>query len=203
MRHRTMSVVIVIAAGSLIGFPPLLGFWGKLLLLIAGVKAGHLPLVVIAVINSAISAWYYLRLAGLPVLAMPGPQAETIVKRPVVWPRVAAVLTGLAVLIVPIFVERLVPDRDMTAATPERPPTPDLTLGAPPDEEPYGTHSERSESCVGLSQVCTHESAGCASLPVRATPTPVSRLRFLRPCRLESRCAGARTPSRRPPPRAA
>ncbi|MHC4965796.1 MAG: NADH-quinone oxidoreductase subunit N [Planctomycetota bacterium] len=136
LRHRTMSVVIVIAAGSLIGFPPLLGFWGKLLLLIAGVKAGHLPLVVIAVINSAISAWYYLRLAGLPILAMPGPQAETIVKRPVVWPRVAAVLTGLAVLIVPIFVERLVPDRDMTAATPERPPTPDLTLGAPPDEEP-------------------------------------------------------------------
>ncbi|MHC4774988.1 MAG: NADH-quinone oxidoreductase subunit N [Planctomycetota bacterium] len=136
LRHRTMSVVIAIAAGSLIGFPPLLGFWGKLLLLIAGVKAGHLPLVVIAVINSAISAWYYLRLAGLPILAMPGPQAETIVKRPVVWPRVAAVLTGLAVLIVPIFVERLVPDRDMTAATPERPPTPDLTLGAPPDEEP-------------------------------------------------------------------
>ena len=134
LRHPVMSAVIAVAAMSLIGFPPLLGFWGKLLLLIAGVQAGHLPLVVIAVLNSAISAWYYLRLAGLPVLAMPGPQAETIEKRPTVWPRVAAVLTALALLVVPVFVERLLPDRDMTAGTVERPPIPDLTLGAPDDE---------------------------------------------------------------------
>jgi NADH-quinone oxidoreductase subunit N len=133
-RHPTMSAVIAIAAVSLIGFPPLLGFWGKLLLLIAGVKAGHLPLVVIAVINSAISAWYYLRLAGLPVLAMPGPQAETIEKRPVAWPRLAAVLTGLALLVVPVFVERLMPDRDMTAPAAE---SSDQTLAesVPPDDD--------------------------------------------------------------------
>ncbi|MHC4141458.1 MAG: NADH-quinone oxidoreductase subunit N [Planctomycetota bacterium] len=135
LRHPMMSAVIAIAAMSLIGFPPLLGFWGKLMLLVAGVRAGHLPLVVIAVLNSAISAWYYLRLVGLPVLAMPGPQAETIEKRPTVWPRVAAVLTALAVLLVPFFVEPLLPDRDMTAGTVERPPIPDLTLGAP-NEEP-------------------------------------------------------------------
>jgi NADH-quinone oxidoreductase subunit N len=130
-RHRTLSVVIAVAAVSLIGFPPLLGFWGKLLLLVAGVKAGHLPLVVIAVINSAVSAWYYLRLAGLPVLAMPGPQAEAISKRPVVWPRVAAVLTGVAVLIGPFFVEPLLPDGDMTAAVgvDERPLVPDVEIG--------------------------------------------------------------------------
>jgi NADH-quinone oxidoreductase subunit N len=128
LRHPMMSAVIAIAAMSLIGFPPLLGFWGKLMLLVAGVRAGHLPLVVIAVLNSAISAC-------LPVLAMPGPQAETIEKRPTVWPRVAAVLTALAVLLVPFFVEPLLPDRDMTAGTVERPPIPDLTLGAP-NEEP-------------------------------------------------------------------
>ncbi|MHC4429137.1 MAG: hypothetical protein ACYS0D_11145 [Planctomycetota bacterium] len=51
------------AALSLIGFPPLLGFAGKLSLFIAGVEAGRLPLVVIAAVNSAISAFYYLRLS--------------------------------------------------------------------------------------------------------------------------------------------
>ena len=56
-----------------------------------------------------------------------------IEKRPTVWPRVAAVLTALALLVVPLFVERLLPDRDMTAGTVERPPIPDLTLGAPDD----------------------------------------------------------------------
>ena len=76
-------------------------------------------------------------MAGLPILTMPGPQAETIEKRPVVWPRLAAVLTGLALVVVPIFVERLMPDRDMTAPMAQRPATPDLTLAdsAPSDDD--------------------------------------------------------------------
>jgi NADH-quinone oxidoreductase subunit N len=126
-RHPTLSVVMAVSAVSLIGFPPLLGFWGKLLLLIGGVQAGHLPLVVIAVINSAISAWYYLRLVGLPILAMPSPQAETIVRRPVALPRLAAVLTALGVLLIPFFVKLLVPDRDLTAGAADRPPVAELT----------------------------------------------------------------------------
>ena len=67
-RHPAMAWAIAICAGSLLGFPPLLGFIGKLYLFVAGVDAGQIALVVIAAINSAISAWYYLRIAGLPVL---------------------------------------------------------------------------------------------------------------------------------------
>jgi NADH-quinone oxidoreductase subunit N len=46
---------------SLGGFPPLIGFWGKLWLFIAGVSAGWTWLVVIAVLTSVVSIYYYLR----------------------------------------------------------------------------------------------------------------------------------------------
>ncbi len=47
---------------SLAGIPPTAGFFGKLFVFSAAVKAGYIWLVVIAVMNSVISAFYYLRL---------------------------------------------------------------------------------------------------------------------------------------------
>jgi NADH-quinone oxidoreductase subunit N len=102
-RHPAMAVVMALSAGSLLGVPPLLGFIGKLYLFIAGVEAGHLPLVVIAGLNSAISAWYYLRLVGLPILYKPTAQSETIVRAPAMWPRIAGVITSAAVVLLPIW----------------------------------------------------------------------------------------------------
>ncbi|MCP3905131.1 MAG: hypothetical protein GY715_16015 [Planctomycetes bacterium] len=104
-RHPVMAWAMAICAGSLLGFPPLLGFIGKLMLLIAGVNADQIVIVVVAVINSAISAWYYLRLVGLPILAKPSARGETIVRSPATWRRVAAVICALAqlVLILPFF----------------------------------------------------------------------------------------------------
>jgi len=49
---------------SLGGFPPLVGFWGKLLLFIAGVQSGWTWLVVIAVLTSVMSIYYYLRVVS-------------------------------------------------------------------------------------------------------------------------------------------
>ncbi|MHC5004213.1 MAG: NADH-quinone oxidoreductase subunit N [Planctomycetota bacterium] len=114
-RHPTMAVVMALAAGSLLGVPPLLGFIGKLYLFIAGIEAGHLPLVIIAGINSAISAWYYLRLVALPVLQKPTAQSETIVRGPTIWPRVAGVVTAVAVVLLPIWSQAmLAASRDAT-----------------------------------------------------------------------------------------
>jgi NADH-quinone oxidoreductase subunit N len=45
---------------SLTGVPPLVGFWGKLFVFRAAVEAGLSWLAVVGVINSAISAFYYL-----------------------------------------------------------------------------------------------------------------------------------------------
>jgi NADH-quinone oxidoreductase subunit N len=105
IRHPTMAVVMALAAGSLLGVPPLLGFLGKLYLFIAGIEAGQVPLVVIAALNSAISAWYYLRLVGVPLLQKPTPQGETIVRFPAVWPRVAGVVTSALLVILPAFAQ--------------------------------------------------------------------------------------------------
>ena len=44
-KHPAMAWAMALCCGSLLGFPPLLGFIGKLLLFIAGVQAGMLPLV--------------------------------------------------------------------------------------------------------------------------------------------------------------
>jgi len=56
--------VMVICSLSLLGFPPLLGFIGKIGLFTAGVSSNNIPLVLILGLNSAIAAFYYLRLVG-------------------------------------------------------------------------------------------------------------------------------------------
>ncbi len=56
-------------AFSFIGMPPLIGFWGKLFILLSLVKVGYIWLALILVINSAMSVPYYIRLAR--ILAKP------------------------------------------------------------------------------------------------------------------------------------
>ena len=56
--------VMVICSLSLLGFPPLLGFIGKVGLFTSGVASNNIPLVLILGLNSAIAAFYYLRLVG-------------------------------------------------------------------------------------------------------------------------------------------
>ncbi len=63
--HPVLGWTFVICILSTLGFPPLLGFIGKLGLFTAGVSAGHYALVVILAINSAIAAAYYLRLVAV------------------------------------------------------------------------------------------------------------------------------------------
>ena len=60
-RSRLLGVLMTIFMLSLGGFPPLVGFWGKLSLFIAGVASGWTWLVVIAVLTSVMSIYYYLR----------------------------------------------------------------------------------------------------------------------------------------------
>ncbi len=52
----------VVMLASLIGIPPLVGFFGKLTLFQAALGAGFAPWVVVAVLTSVVSAAYYLRI---------------------------------------------------------------------------------------------------------------------------------------------
>ncbi len=101
-RHRGAAWTLAISSGSLLGFPPLLGFWGKLLLFIAGVSSGHIVLVVIAGLNSAISAAYYLKLVALPLMGASTARSREVEPLPVQWPRIAGLIAAAAVILLPI-----------------------------------------------------------------------------------------------------
>jgi len=55
-----LGFAMSVAMLSLGGIPPLAGFFGKLLLFKAAIGAGYLGLVIVAVLNSVISLYYYL-----------------------------------------------------------------------------------------------------------------------------------------------
>ena len=61
-RHPLLAAALSIFLLSLIGIPPTAGFVGKFYLFGAAVKAGYVWLAVIGVLNSAVAAYYYLRL---------------------------------------------------------------------------------------------------------------------------------------------
>jgi NADH-quinone oxidoreductase subunit N len=59
-RSPLLAVTLLVGVFGLAGLPPFAGFMGKLTLLKAALAKGHLALVVIAVINTAIAIYYYL-----------------------------------------------------------------------------------------------------------------------------------------------
>lgn len=61
-RYPFVSLAMAVFMFSLAGIPPTGGFLGKFFLFAAAVKAGYIPLVVIAVLNAVVSVFYYLRL---------------------------------------------------------------------------------------------------------------------------------------------
>ena len=60
-RRPLLALFMTIMLLSLAGFPPTAGFVGKFYVFRSAVDAGHTWLVVVAAINTAISAFYYLR----------------------------------------------------------------------------------------------------------------------------------------------
>jgi len=66
--HPILGWVMVVCAASLLGLPPLLGFFGKFFLFTSAIAAGEIPLVIVMGIASAIAAFYYLRLVAAPLL---------------------------------------------------------------------------------------------------------------------------------------
>ena len=60
-RHPWLAVSLALFMFSLAGFPPTAGFFGKFYVFSAAVNAGLVWLVIVAVLNSLISVFYYLR----------------------------------------------------------------------------------------------------------------------------------------------
>ncbi|MFM1833326.1 MAG: NADH-quinone oxidoreductase subunit [Planctomycetota bacterium] len=110
--HPGLATIMAISAFSMVGLPPLFGFWGKLDIVIAGITAGEVPLVVVLMATSAVSSYYYLQLAGIPVIRKPDARTEGLVSGPSPWPRYAAMVFGIAVLLAPFAASRLMDAAD-------------------------------------------------------------------------------------------
>lgn len=107
-RHNpVLGWSMVLCALSLLGFPLTLGFFGKLPLFTAGIDAGEIPLVIVLGINSAIAAFYYLRLVALPLFEHPGDEAEAYVESPNHGRRVVGVVAAGGVLALTVLASPL------------------------------------------------------------------------------------------------
>jgi len=59
-RHPVLAFSMLVFLLSLAGIPPFIGFFGKFYIFLLAVEQGYTTLVVIALLTSAISAFYYL-----------------------------------------------------------------------------------------------------------------------------------------------
>jgi NADH-quinone oxidoreductase subunit N len=76
-RRPAIAALMAVFMFSLTGIPPLAGFFGKLYVFSAAVQGGMAWLAVIGMLNSAIAAYYYLRVTVTMYMAEPAPEPVT------------------------------------------------------------------------------------------------------------------------------
>ncbi len=98
--HPLAAMLMLIFMFSLTGIPPTAGFIGKLYIFMSAINAGYTWLVVIAVIFSAISAYFYLRIVMYMYMRDP---KETVTLTTSFSNGVALGITAVAVLFIGIL----------------------------------------------------------------------------------------------------
>lgn len=91
-----LAAVVVIAMLSLAGIPPTAGFFGKYYLFSLAVQAGYTWVVVIAVINSIISVFYYF---GILIAMFADAPHDTPIAMPTAYKVVLAISTAITLLL--------------------------------------------------------------------------------------------------------
>ncbi len=104
-RHPALGLAMAIFMFSLAGVPPTAGFFGKLALFSSAIEAGRVGVVVLAVIASAIGAYYYLRV--LVVMYMRGKASSFLEITRSGWLSSGLLLASVATLILGIAPQRL------------------------------------------------------------------------------------------------
>jgi NADH-quinone oxidoreductase subunit N len=97
-RHPVLAATLGLFLLSLIGIPPLAGFVGKFYIFGAAVRAGYLWLAVIAVLNSAVAAYYYLRVIVYMYMREPEGAPTTVVPSFAAGLALAIALVGIVLL---------------------------------------------------------------------------------------------------------
>jgi len=101
-KHPLAAFGMLLFLLSLGGIPPTAGFMGKLVLFAAAVEAGYVWLVVVAVIMSAVSLYYYFRIA-MQMYLREGEGAEPAALVAAPWSERAIALCGAAVLVIGLY----------------------------------------------------------------------------------------------------
>lgn len=101
-RNLGLAVLMAVFVLSLAGIPPLSGFWAKFMVFQAGWESGAIWLVVVAVLNTIISLYYYLRL--LKAMFMHEPLTEERISVP------AGINFSLVISALIVFIMGLIPN---------------------------------------------------------------------------------------------
>src|SRR4030042_1407162 len=98
--HPLAAALMLIFMFSLTGIPPTAGFIGKLYIFMSAINAGYTWLVVVAVIFSAISAYFYLRIVMYMYMKEPK-EVVRLTTSPATG--LALIVTTIAVLVIGVF----------------------------------------------------------------------------------------------------
>jgi len=99
-RAPALALVLAFCLISLIGIPPTGGFIAKFYIFNAAIQQDLLWLVIVAVLNSVISAYYYLRVVKVMYLGEPASQEAVPLSLPL---RATLTITSLGVLLLGVY----------------------------------------------------------------------------------------------------
>ena len=109
LRKPLLAMFMTVMLLSLAGFPPTAGFFGKFYIFKSAVQAGHIWLVVVGAINTAISAFYYLRV--VVTMYMREPEEELTFRS---YP--GTLVVGLILAVVGVLLIGILPSLMLTPA---------------------------------------------------------------------------------------
>ncbi len=101
-RKPLLAMFMTVMLLSLAGFPPTAGFVGKFYIFKSAVQAGHIWLVIVAAINTAISAFYYLRVVVTMYMREPEEELEFS-------PYSSTLVIGLTIAVIGVLLIGLLP----------------------------------------------------------------------------------------------
>ena len=108
-RKPLLAMFMTVMLLSLAGFPPTAGFVGKFYIFKSAVQAGHIWLVIIGAINTAISAFYYLRVVVTMYMREPEEELEFS-------PYASTLVVGLILAVIGVLLIGILPALMLTPA---------------------------------------------------------------------------------------
>ena len=105
-RSPVLALTLTVFLISLIGIPATAGFFAKFYVFSAALQANLVGLTIIAVINSAIGAYYYLRVIVL--MYMREPREETALPRVPIGVGITLAITAITTICLGLFPGRVV-----------------------------------------------------------------------------------------------